>query len=187
MAANDKKMSFRIYTIMDYEKEEKFLREQHKKGYKLVKWTFPGFYHFEKCEPQDMVYRLEYSAVKDSDKSDYIQMYKDFGWEYMFDAVGWSYFRKCAEKTEGNEEIFSDKLSKIEHLYKVFRHRMIPGIVVFLCCVVPNVTKIVNGGTWSMANIVFNVFWIVMFILYVVTLTICMGKFTALKRKYSEA
>lgn len=187
MAMSKTKTMLRIYTIADFEKEERFLREQHRQGYKLVKWTFPGFYHFESCEPQDVIYKLEFNDMSSKDKSEYIQMYADFGWNYMFDVVGWSYFKKRAEDAEGNEDIFSDNQSKIEHLQKVFQRRMLPIIAIFLCCVIPNVTKIFNEGTWSAAHKAFNGFWIAMFILYVVILLYCSWGFAVLKRKYSEA
>ncbi len=185
MAANKGKIVFRVYTISDFDKEEKFLREQHRQGYKFVKWTFPGFYCFEKCEPQDVIYRLELGNVKDREKSEYIQMYEDFGWNYMFDAIGWSYFKKAADEKDGNEELFSDKQSKIAHLERVFRKRLCPCIVIFLCCVIPNFTKVVNEGAWALGYKIWNGSWIVMFILYIFVLVYCSWRFFKLKKEYS--
>lgn len=185
MAMNEGKTLFRIFTITDFEKEENFLREQHRKGYKLVKWIFPGFYHFEKCQPQDMIYRLEFNDAGNRDKSEYIQMYADFGWAYLFDVVGWSYFRKAAEETDGNEEIFSDNQSKVEHLQRVFRRRILQIIAIFLCCVIPQILQIANGNALTTGQKVFMGFWIVMFVLYIFILLHCLSGYVSLKKKYS--
>ena len=53
------KTCFRFFSIMDYEKEADFLREMHKKGWKFVKVSLLGFYEFEACEPEDVVYQLD--------------------------------------------------------------------------------------------------------------------------------
>lgn len=184
MGFNERKKMFRIYTITDFEKEEDFLREQHRMGYKFIKWTFPGFYSFERCEPQDMVYKMEFSDTGNQDKSEYIQMYADFGWDYMFDVVGWSYFRKRAEEVDGNEEIFSDSQSKIEHIRRVFQRRMIPLIAIFLCCVIPQVVHLFDGEVHKIGQKLFAGFWIVMFVLYIVILLYSLFGFMSLKKKY---
>ena len=41
----------KFYSIFIHEKEEKFLRDMHKSGWKFTKVTGFGKYHFEKCEP----------------------------------------------------------------------------------------------------------------------------------------
>ena len=46
----EKKTEFRWFTIVEYEKEQEYLRKMHQKGWKFFRVTFPGFYHFEKCE-----------------------------------------------------------------------------------------------------------------------------------------
>lgn len=56
----NKSVKIRFFTIADYEDEEIWLRVQHKKGWKLVKTIIPCFYIFEKCEPEDVIYRLDF-------------------------------------------------------------------------------------------------------------------------------
>ena len=41
----------RVFTIVDFEEEEIWLREQSKKGWKLEKMVPPFLYTFEQCEP----------------------------------------------------------------------------------------------------------------------------------------
>ena len=43
---------FKYFTIFEYEKEEKYLREMHKSGWRFIKVTGFGKYHFEKCTPE---------------------------------------------------------------------------------------------------------------------------------------
>ena len=49
---------------------------------------FPGLYHFEKCEPEDVTYQLDYNPEGIAHKAEYIQMFLDCGWEYMQDFAG---------------------------------------------------------------------------------------------------
>lgn len=57
---NDRKTVIRFFTIADYEEEEVWLHDQHKNGWKFLKMIPPCFYIFEKCVPDDVVYRLDY-------------------------------------------------------------------------------------------------------------------------------
>ena len=55
------KKEFRWFSIAQHVQEQDYLREQHKKGWKFVKVTGIGIYHFEKCESEDVVYQLDYN------------------------------------------------------------------------------------------------------------------------------
>lgn len=50
------KKQFKWYTIFEYEKEQDYLRNMHRSGWKFVKVKGLGVYSFEKCVPQDVVY-----------------------------------------------------------------------------------------------------------------------------------
>lgn len=52
---------FKWFTIFEYEKEQDYLREMHKAGWKFTAVKGFGMYHFEKCVPQDVVYQLDYN------------------------------------------------------------------------------------------------------------------------------
>ena len=41
----EKKTEPRIFTIAEWEKEEKYLRKRHREGWKFVNVSLPGFYH----------------------------------------------------------------------------------------------------------------------------------------------
>ena len=53
------KTEFRFFSIPEWKKEEAYLRERHKDGWAFVKVDGLGLYHFQKCEPRDIVYQLD--------------------------------------------------------------------------------------------------------------------------------
>ena len=64
----NKKVVFKWFTIPQYRQEEEYLSSMHENGWKLTKITFPGFYHFEKCKPAKVTYRLDYNQDSLNDK-----------------------------------------------------------------------------------------------------------------------
>ncbi len=179
------KTEFRYYTIADYEEEERWLREQHRSGWRLARLTPPGFYVFESCEPADVIYRLDYK--NDESSGDYLQMARDFGWEYVLRCVGWLYFRKPAEEAESEAEgeLFSDNGSRVEMVSRIVKTRFLPLAVIFLCCVLPNLLNAFNGymGGWSGF---FGAFFGVMFVFYVWLIVHCGRKLKELREKYED-
>lgn len=131
------KKEVKFFNIVQYEQEADYLRKMHKSGWKFVKMTGIGMYHFEECIPEDVVYQLDYNQEGLKNKEEYLQMFEDCGWEYLQDAFGYSYFRKPANEMQGEEAIFCDDESRMEMLNRVFRGRLIPLIVIFCCCLVP--------------------------------------------------
>lgn len=134
----EKKTKFKYFTITEYEEEQEYLRKMHQKGWKLRDITLPGFYHFEKCEPQDVVYQLDYNQEGIAHKAEYTQMFADCGWEYLMDCTGYSYFRKPASELKEDEGIFCDDDSRLEMMKRVFRGRMVPLLVIFAAIIIPN-------------------------------------------------
>lgn len=182
---SERKRMFRFFTIADFEQEEEFLREQHKRGYKLVKYTPPACYVFEKCEPEDVIYQLDFSDVSERDKASYLQLFRDNGWEYLFDAVGWSYFRKPADADDGDLSIFSDIESRLDMLKRVQKRRLLPLIVIFLCCILPQLYRYGDevyrdavGG-----QVIFGMF-VVLFLLYLYIFIRYGISLMKLKKKY---
>lgn len=131
------KTEFKWFTIQQYKSEEEYLRKMHNNGWKLSHIGFPGFYHFTECKPEDIVYQLDYNLEGTANKSEYIQMFSDFGWEYLFDYVGYSYFRKPVEQMNGKEEIFCDDESRLEMMKRVFKGRVTPLLIIFFTIIIP--------------------------------------------------
>ena len=128
---------------MEYEKEQEYLRLRHSEGWKLIKVKFPGFYYFERCTPEDMIYQLDYSdknRFKYSNRSEYIKMFEDCGWEHVLDFAQYNYFRKPVKAMNGSEEgIFCDDASRQEMMERIFRGRMVPVMILLCCCVLPGI------------------------------------------------
>ena len=187
MMENDMKREFRWFMLTDYEKEETFLREMHNKGYKLVKVKLPGFYYFEICEPEDVVYKLDFNPQTSEDKQSYLQMYADYGWEYMQDINEYSYFRKSAGNTdEGDTNIFSDDQSKLDMLKRIFMKKLVPHLAIFLLFIVCSAVSLALGGIESSWNRGFIIFWSILFLIYLVIFVYCGSGFYKLRKNYSH-
>ncbi len=134
------KTEIRFFSVPEWKKEEKYLREQHKNGWEFIGLNGLGLYHFQKCEPKDVVYQLDYNPDSTSQKSEYIQMFSDCGWEYLQNYAGYSYFRKAASEMDGTEEeIFCDDASRLDMMKRVFTGRMIPLLVIFFLIIIPQI------------------------------------------------
>lgn len=144
------KRAFKYFTIPQYRQEEEYLSDMHRQGWKLKKVMIPGIYTFEKCEQANVSYRLDYNREGAKHKAEYVQMFADCGWEYLFDFVGYSYFRKVSDGTDTKDEIFCDDESRLDMMRRVFRGCVIPLIILFFCVIMPQF--LMNGigyGTGS--------------------------------------
>ena len=158
------KRKIAFFTVPEYEKEQEWLAKHHKEGWKLVNASMPCFYKFEKCQPEDVVYQLDYNEEGMKEKDEYVRMFEDCGWEYITDMVGYSYFRKPVSKMNGKEEIFSDDVSKMDMIGRVFRGRMIPLLAIFFLIIIPQLICRRNHEL-PLGKVVFAIY-IVLFILY---------------------
>lgn len=175
------KRKIAFFTIPDYKEEEEWLRKLHKSGLKLKKATLPCFYTFEKCEPEDVIYQLDYNEEGMKNKEEYVQMYKDCGWEHITDMNGYSYFRKPVSEMVEEEEIFSDDNSKMDMMERVFKGRMIPLFVFFFTIIIPQLY--LNASIDEPINRFVFGLYIFLFVLYVVIFIKYAIKYTKLKKE----
>ncbi len=131
------KTELRFFTIPEYEKEQEYLERMHQSGWCLQHVQFPGLYHFTACEPEDVVYQLDYNQEGITHKAEYVQLFLDAGWEYLFDFVGYSYFRKPVKAMHERESIFCDIPSRLDMMDRVFKARMIPMLFLFFLVLIP--------------------------------------------------
>ena len=184
------------FALTDYEQEENFLRKKHNAGYKLAKVTMLGTYYFEKCKPEDVVYKLDFNPQQPEDKDSYIQMYEDYGWEYIQDLNEYSYFRKPAadeniasEKGTANQydsEIFSDDESKLEMMKRIFVKKMLPILIIFGAVVIPQFMISLHNNGRSTVSAVLLIMWAVLFAVYVAVIVRCGMGFRRLGQKYKN-
>lgn len=175
----------KFFTITDYEKEQDYLSMEHKHGWKLSHITFPFFYHFEECEPEEVVYQLDYNPDRYKNFKQYTEMFDDCGWAYICDFVGYSYFYKAVKEMNDNEEIFNDDGSKKDMLDRVFKGRMIPLFVIFGLIIFPNILLCGYQSITYKDPIFFNILimFLCMFILYTLIIVRWIFKYKSLKRK----
>ena len=132
----EKKIVYRIFTIADYEREALYFREMHAKGWKLRKVSysillFAVKYTFEKCHPEQVSYQLDFYPMENSERTSYLQLFKDCGWEHITDFNSFSYFRKAYSEIESNAEfeIYNDATGKLAMVNRILRLRLVPVLL----------------------------------------------------------
>lgn len=144
---SEKMIRFKMFNVMQYDLEEDYLRKMHRQGYAFDRISGFYRYHFKKAVPQDVVYKLDYpgSFASQADKNDYLQLFKDAGWEYLGDYNHYTYFRKVVSPKE-NMEIFSDDDSKLRMIHRIILARVLPVFSLYLAIVVPEMFNIFEGA-----------------------------------------
>lgn len=122
----------KTFFIHQYEKEEEFLSDMRKKGWKFQSLSvgIPTKYVFTDCEPENYLYQLDFVAEQEDTES-YHQLFGDAGWEEVFQWQGmggkWYYF--CKKDASSSERIYTDINSKAE-LFRKLSNRY---LIYFLC------------------------------------------------------
>ena len=145
------KKEYRYFSIFHYEKEQDYLQEQHRLGWKFRKVTGLGTYHFEQCQPETVVYQLDYNTEGSANKEEYVRMFADCGWEYIQEFVGFSYFRKRAAEMDGEEEIFSDDSSRLAMQDRIRKGRILPLVAIFLAVLLPQFIINLSNGNYGIS------------------------------------
>lgn len=173
----------RVFTIADFEEEEMWLRDQSRNGWRLIDMIPPFVYKFERCEPEDVIYRLVYK--NNEANAEFMQMMEDYGWERAGRCLGWLYFRKPVSEMDNvnDGEVFSDNASRVDMVRHIMRTRLLPITIIFLCCVIPNALR----ATESSASAFFTVFWLVMFVIYVYLLVHCGFKLRRMQKELEDS
>lgn len=142
-----KHTEYNIFTIFNFEEEEKWVNEKAANGEYL---TDVGFcrYVFEDGEPGKYIYRLEmldefpshYKSVK------YLRFLEETGIEHVASILKWVYLRKKA--SDGPFDIYSDIDSKIKHYKRIINFA---NILIFLQLVVsvPNIICSLMGNYFN--------------------------------------
>ena len=180
--SKDIKKEIKWFNISQYEEEEKYLSEKHRQGWKLVKIKSFGVYYFEKCEPEDVKYQLDYNQEGLANKEEYIKMYKDMGWEYVTVFGGYSYFKKPVKDLSSKDEgIFCDNESKLDMLKRVMKGRLLPMLPAFVLIIIPQLLaqNYING---SLSRILFYAY-IVLLIIYLLVFAYYGIEYNKLKDK----
>ena len=97
------KVQFRMFTVFDLDKVEDYLHEMHLKGWKFKSNRF-GFFYFEQCRPDDVIYRVWNTSYLRKNEVD-LQSIKDREWEFV-ENCSYTVFRKAKCDLVPNEQIF---------------------------------------------------------------------------------
>lgn len=141
-----KKKVFRLFTIVDFEKEEDYLRKMQQQGWKFTGYRY-GLFHFEECQAEDVIYGIDFIESKADEE--YLQLFADAGWDYAGKCMNFIYFRKPADQflAEEDRKIYSDPQSRMEMVMRILKRRFLPALGCFLIVLMQVLRQIVSGAS----------------------------------------
>ena len=186
MSDNARLTTHKIFLLPDYEKEGEYLTKMHSVGWKLEK-VCAFSQHFTKCEPENVVYKLDYVSNK-TDYPEYIRMFADYGWEHCGRVAGFDYFRRSAEGLSEKEmDIFSDPQSKLNMMKRVIITRMTPLLIIFFLMIIPNLFLfVINYPRFGTAGVLIALVYLSLLVEYVSIFIYCIRGFIKLRDKYKK-
>ena len=186
----EKKIVYRIFTIADYEREALYFREMHAKGWKLRKVSysillFAVKYTFEKCQPEQVSYQLDFYPMEKSERASYLQLFKDCGWEHIIDFNSFSYFRKAHSEIESDAEfeIYNDVAGKLDMVKRILIMRMLPILLLFSALLLVFLQSVSGGSSFSWEKFLIVVIHSVLLIVYAIQISYI---FWRLSQKWKE-
>jgi hypothetical protein len=106
-----RRVAWRLFWAWEDDKEERWLREMARQGWHLRQAALVRF-EFDRGEPADVVYRLDYNILAQRDRDEYLGLFRAAGWEHVGEVANWHYFRTQAV-AGADPDIFSDVESRI--------------------------------------------------------------------------
>ena len=100
------KKQFRIFTIVDLDKEEEYLHEMHLKGWRYRTSRF-GFFYFDQCQADDVIYCIYDSRFLKKYKHE-LQDFRNRGWELIGAGSCWI-LRKSASDLLPEDQVYMSK------------------------------------------------------------------------------
>ena len=162
------KVKFRMFTILDFDKEEEYLHEMHLKGWRYRTSRF-GFFYFCQCQPDDVIYRIYDSRFLKKYKHE-LQDFRNRGWEWI--ETGFcSILRKPASDILSEEKVYMSKCLR----WEVMRSRL------------RSCTAAFSGGfvvCMSLFREDLSMSFFIIFVLYACLISYLIHGFFRLKRKY---
>ena len=162
------KVQFRIFTIVDLDKEEEYLHEMHLKGWRYRTSRF-GFFYFDQCQPEDIIYCIYDSRFLKKYKHE-LQYFRNSGWE-LIETGFCSILRKPASDILSEEKVYMSKCLRLE----VMRSRLRSCTAAFLGGFVVCMSLYRENLSQS---------FFIIFVLYACLISHLIYGFFRLKRKY---
>lgn len=127
--------------FLDTEREAKWLNEMSGKGYALTGFCM-GFYSFDRCQPGEYVYQIDFTEGMFSVSTDYREFMAETGVEIVCLWGPWVFLRKKA--CEGEFRFYTDAESSVQHYTKV--RNFFKGIVLLdIICLLVNMPGALLG------------------------------------------
>ena len=164
---------FKWFWAWQDQKEEAWLHQMAQQGAHLAGIAFPTVYEFSHGEPADMIYRLDYPDVKKDDIEVYLQLFRDSGWEFVDEGMGWYYFRRIADP-ESSNEILTDPESKVLRF-----NRLLAFSLIISCSLVATVIPLATRNNIFLA---FKLLGMALLLLWAYILLRIIGRIRQLKR-----
>ena len=162
------RVEFRIFTIVDLDKEEEYLHEMHLKGWKYRTSRF-GLFYFDQCQPDDVIYRIYDSRFLKKHKHE-LQDFRNSGWE-LIERGYCSILRKPASDIFSEDQVYMSKGLRWEVMQSRFRSctaTFLGGLVVCM----------------SVFKEELSMSFFIIFLLYAFMISYLIHGFFRLKKKY---
>ena len=162
------KKQFRIFTILDLDKKEKYLHEMHLKGWRYRISRF-GFFYFDQSQPNDVIYRIYDSRFLKKYKYE-LQDFRNRGWE-LIETGFCSILRKSSSDLLTEDQVYMSK----DLRWEVMRYRLRSCTATFLGGLVVCMSLFREDLSMS---------FFIVFVLYAFMISYLIYGFFRLKRKY---
>ena len=162
------RVEFRIFTIVDLDKEEEYLHEMHLKGWRYRTSRF-GLFYFDQCQPDDVIYCIYDSRFLKKYKHE-LQDFRDRGWE-LIETGFCSILRKPASDILSEDQVYMSKGLR----WEVMRYRLRSCTVAFSGGLVVCMSSFRDDLSMS---------FFIIFVLYVLMISYLIYGLFRLKRAY---
>lgn len=162
------RVEFRIFTIVDLDKEEEYLHEMHLKGWRYRTGRF-GLFYLDQCQPDDVIYRIYDSRFLKKYKHE-LQDFRDRGWE-LIGAGFCSILRKLASDILSEDQVYMSNNLR----WEVMRYRLRSCAATFLGGLVVCISLFREDISMS---------FFVIFLLYALMISYLIYGYFRLKMKY---
>ncbi len=162
------RVEFRIFTIVDLDKEEDYLHEMHLKGWRYRTSCF-GLFYFDQCQPDDVIYRIYDSRFLKKHKHE-LQDFRNSGWE-LIERGYCSILRKPASDILSEDQVYMSNNIRWEVMQSRFRSctaTFLGGLVVCM----------------SVFKEELSMSFFIIFLLYAFMISYLIHGFFRLKKKY---
>ncbi len=114
----------RHFNISDFEEEQDFLTSSQSDGWRLIS-VKGNKYTFEKSEQEAVSYQIDFNP-NEQQRDEYIQLFVDFGWQFITEKNGRFYFSKQTSLCNENEsKLFSDRETKAVMCWKIVKRKLL--------------------------------------------------------------